>query len=201
MFLAQDRRTLRTCSVSPSEAGTRATPEARCTERNDSGALDRRRGRSWGASKTRRRSSDPLGLGKRCRRTHALPHPLQAPKRRQSPPRSLHSRSQGPRSRPALADIAAFDSYGGEPLLRSWPSTPFCPAAWPARQLRCGTEEARRIRAGSAWPGPEMKLLGASLWLARKGPVRLASVERMRERPPKRGRLLISPWDDLLQEL
>src|SRR5262249_50065951 len=125
MLPAQGRRTLRTCSASPYKAGTRATPEARCTERNDSGALDRRRDRSWGASKTRRRSPDPLALGKRCRRTHEPPHPLRAPKRRQSPPRSLHSRSQGPRSRPALEHIAAcvdtaeslFRDRGLQPLL------------------------------------------------------------------------------------
>src|SRR5215213_2497177 len=34
MLPSQGRRTLRTCPLSPSEAGTRTTLEARCTERN-----------------------------------------------------------------------------------------------------------------------------------------------------------------------
>src|SRR5437773_5068500 len=166
MFLAQGRRTLRTCSVSPSEAGTRATSEARCTERNDSGALDHRRDRLWGVTKTRHRSPDSLALGKRCQRTHALPHLLLVPKRRQSLPRSLHSRSLGPRSRPALEDTVAFLRCGGESFQRSWPSAPFRPEARPARRLRCGTGGPRQIRAGSAWPEPgltRLRAVGTSL--------------------------------------
>src|SRR5207249_10020729 len=166
MFLAQGRRTLRTCPVSPSEAGARATPEARYTERNDSGALDPRRDRLWGASKTRHRPPDSLARGKRCRRTHALPHLLPAPQRLQSPPRSLHSRSLGPRSRPALEDTVAFLRCGGESFQRSWPSAPFRPEARPARRLRCGTGGPRQIRAGSALLEPgltRLRAVGTSL--------------------------------------